>query len=494
MPQRDARDDATPVLAAAPDDPSVASRMFGGVLLLMGRGLIVRGFSFCGSLVLARLLLPEDFGLIAIGGSITLIANLVAEAGLGARLIGRAGAPSRAELQALLAMQMAVCFLVVGAAATAAVTSGSKIATVVFLMLLGLPISSMQTPGHILLERDLHYGRKIVVEIGEVVAYQAAAVGLVLAGYGVLGFAAASMVRSAVGTALMAYASPMGLLLPRFEMKTIKPLLGFGFRFQAVGFVNMAGDLAFNTVVTATGGVATLGLWAVANRVLQLPFLLFETVWRVTYPGFARLMDGGEDLGPILMRGARMSALISGLAVVPLAGAGPSLFEVVFGPRWADAGHILIGAVLGMIIACPISMCSTGFLYARGDTSAVLRASTASWAARNITVAALIKPLGIAALGWAWLAASAVDAAVHTIALRKHGDIRLWRYLWLPTFLAIVASLVGRLVSALAFPQGVVALVAGAAIGEILFVAAVVTFMPQVAGDCYRLVRRQIGR
>src|SRR4051794_23373776 len=75
------------------DVQEVRERAVTGTALVAMRGLAIRGLAFLGNIVLARLLVPRDFGLVAFGTSVMTIATFLTAAGIGAGLIRRPEAP-----------------------------------------------------------------------------------------------------------------------------------------------------------------------------------------------------------------------------------------------------------------------------------------------------------------------------------------------------------------------------------------------------------------
>ena len=59
-----------------------------------------------GLLVLARMLSPTDFGVVAFGTTFVTFANFLADGGIGNALIRRVEPPERADLKALLGFQL----------------------------------------------------------------------------------------------------------------------------------------------------------------------------------------------------------------------------------------------------------------------------------------------------------------------------------------------------------------------------------------------------
>lgn len=75
-------------------DSELKRRAKAGVFVVSTRGLVILLLGFAGNVVVARLLNPEDFGVVAIGMSFVLFAGLVSDGGLGAGLIRRREPPA----------------------------------------------------------------------------------------------------------------------------------------------------------------------------------------------------------------------------------------------------------------------------------------------------------------------------------------------------------------------------------------------------------------
>src|SRR5919201_3998260 len=82
-------------------------RASAGIFIVMTRGVAIVLAGFGGSVVLARLLTPHDFGAVAIGMSLVFFVGMLSGGGLGAGFIRRAKAPELEELQAVTGFQLA---------------------------------------------------------------------------------------------------------------------------------------------------------------------------------------------------------------------------------------------------------------------------------------------------------------------------------------------------------------------------------------------------
>ena len=160
---------------------------------------------------------------------------------------------------------------------------------------------------------------------------------------GVWAIATAALVRSICGGALLVSLVPGAIVRPRVSLSRTRHMLGFGMRFQAVGGVNLVRDQGLNVAVAAIAGVATLGVWSVAFRLVQATTLLFESLWRVSFPAMARLLETGEDPRPLLERGIALTGTAAGFLVAAMGGSATALVPVLFGESWSSAADVRLG-------------------------------------------------------------------------------------------------------------------------------------------------------
>jgi O-antigen/teichoic acid export membrane protein len=432
----------------------VKRRASAGVSIVASRGLAILLLSTVGGIVLARLLTPHDFGLVAVGMSVVLFTGLVSDGGLGAGLIRRPEPPRREELEALTGFQVAISGALALICLAIAPFAG-KVGWVTAVMVASMPITVLQFPGKILLERTLSYGAVAVVEVAQVVTYQAWAITFVAVGFGVWGLATATIAMRVVAAIVIARVSPVGAPRMRLSWRLIKPLLGFGLRFQAISGAWLARDQGLNVSIAAIASVATLGLFSLVRRLLEIPYLIFTTLFRVSFPTMSRLVARGEDTAGLIERGVGMAAVGTGIILVALAGSARGLVPGVFGEKWGEASSILPLACLGLGIGGSVSVATQGYLYAIDDAAAVLRSvvlQTIALFAVTVPLLAL-SVLGVKAIGLGLLVSFVVEALVLTEAMRRHLAVRLLRPLLAPAAAGIVAGAIGWYVSGLGHNQ-----------------------------------------
>lgn len=478
-----------PAKAPPPEEPlaaaEVARRASGGAALLAARGGLVLGLGLVANLLLARLLDPRDFGLMALGTVLLVFGGYFAEGGLGAALIRREGAPSRRALEAVNGLQIAATSGLVLVAVAIALPFGSD-GAVVAAMVATLPVTILRAPTVIVLERRLEYRTIAVVELVESVAFYVGAVALVALGMGIWGVAAAMAIRAVVGTGAMIRLGPLGFVRPRWAWAEARPLAGFGARVQLLSLVGMTREQGLNIGIASIAGMATLGVWNLAFRVLQVPSMLTMAATRVGFPAVARLLETGSDPRRTLERGVATLAVAIGLVVVAMAGFAPALPAIV-GDAWNEVPATVAWSGIALLLNGPVYVMTAGYLYAVDDVGSVIRAALAQTAVWFAVALPLLDTLGAEAVGIGWIAGGTVNSLMLARRTRQHTSASLVANLLPPAAAAAAAGVVGWLV-ATAGSETVLEGVAGALAGELVLVGALFLARRALLRDAYRLI------
>jgi O-antigen/teichoic acid export membrane protein len=359
-------------------------------------------------------------------------------------------------------------------------------------MAVSLPIASFKVPSGVVIERRMFYRPLVRTDIFETVVYNGLAIGLVVAGLGVWGLVIATVVRAVAGTALLLATGGVGFLLPSFSFRMIRPFLSFGLQFQAVNVMNTVRDQGLNLVTAAIGGLSVLGIWSLANRVLQGIMLVFESLWRVSFPAITRLIETGESPQPSIERALALMTTFTGFVVAAIGGTAPALVPVAFGGAWQDAVPVLPWAAAGILLAGPVSTSTVGLLYARGRPGTVLVAVVAHSITWFAVAVPLLPSLGAESLGIGWCVAAIVDVAILGRALAQYrvGVISQCA----PTvLLTVAAGVAGWVVATTVRPAGL-ALAASVLCVEALYLGSMIALRRAVVLDMFRLLRRGMSR
>lgn len=423
----------------------VPRRAVSGAIKLISRSVVTRTLGLAANVVIARILLPRDFGLLALGFTIYAFVGFLGAIGLGGTLVRRTAEPTRRELSFIMGVQFAVSgvALVVLGALIPVLGAAALVATI---MLTTLPLNALRVPNGIMIERQLDYGLLARLDIVSAVLQAVASVTLVILGAGVYGVAVASPATSLAATLLLWRWGPIGPLFPRFAMRDWRPLITEGSWFVTADVVSLAEAQGLNVIVAGLGGLPSLGMWSLANRILLVPGFILATGWQISFPAMARLRDQGSDLERLLPRSVALTAVALGLPLAMIGGPTALLVRVVFGSHWSGVPSIVPGCSAAFLLAGPISVGAAGLLYASGRAKAVVAASIARTVTGLTFIAATFSTFHLAAIGWGAIASSIVDPAVFLWAI-DGPPLPVLRAQAGPLLAALAAGATGWLVS-----------------------------------------------
>src|SRR4051812_6448169 len=290
--------------------------------------------------VLARLLAPADFGVVALALVVTGLARPLSDLGVGSALVQRVDLTDRhvrcAFTISLLAGAALAIVLTLMAPFSAVLAGEPATAPILRLLSIGFVIQGASVVASALLIRRLDFKRLFFIETGSyIVGYGGVSVGMALLGYGGWSLAWGSLVQAAIASVALLAVSRHPVV-PLLASRELRDLFGFGFGAATNGFVNYVALNADNFIVGRWLGAAQLGLYARAYSLMNVPCTYAATVlssW--FFPGLARLQREPERLRPAHLALTQVTAMAGAASRATLAIAGPHLVPAIYGARWA---------------------------------------------------------------------------------------------------------------------------------------------------------------
>ena len=335
----------------APDPPlrsqAVAAARWTGVQLAVGRAVTV-----ATTILLARALLAEELGVIAI---ITVALNagfLVQEFGTGSALIYRRE-DTAATAGFVLAFQLAVglALTVIFVAAARPLGTFFRSSTLAPALCAGsaafllAPLSAVPIAAF---EKALDYRRRALVESARAIAQAAVTITLAFLGMGVWSFVWGLLAGRLLGALLLA--NTWWAFSWRFGRRIASETLAYGrFAFGEVmlWFVSVNID---DVLVGRLLGTPALGVYKLGFSTVAAPASSVGALTRVAFPAFTRIRDDLPALRRAFLRATEYCAML-GVPLFALIGllAAPGV-TVVYGARWSDAIPVLqVLAPYGML-------------------------------------------------------------------------------------------------------------------------------------------------
>jgi O-antigen/teichoic acid export membrane protein len=349
--------------------------------------------------VLARLLTPADFGLIAMVATVTGFAGLFKDLGLSQATVQRAEI-THDQVSTLFWINIfvsAVAGLLVAAIAPAvAWFYGEPRLAWVTVALGGTFIFGGLAAQHTaLLQRQMRFGPLAAVEISSLSAGIATAVVLAMAGASYWALVGMVAVQAAVAAAASWMASGWWPNVPQ-RGTGVRPMLRFGGNLTGFNVLNYFTRNFDNVMIGAMLGSGPLGLYSKAYGLLMLPISQVNgPISSVVVPALSALRNEPQRYRHYFRRALETMTALSLPLVVFCSLHADSIILTILGPRWSVATPIFLAlvpaAVVGAFNVAP------GWLYvSSGRTRALFHYSLV---AAPVTVCAMLVGLQWGAVG-----------------------------------------------------------------------------------------------
>ena len=436
----------------AADELSVGelrSRAVHGVKALV----LVQVLKIAGSIILARVLVPEIFGLFAIASVIVNVAALFGELGLSAALIRREDEPAPDDLAAVFTIQcvssLALCALIFAAAPLLLAIYPDSVAEVTWLLrVLGLTLvfSCLRTVPIVRLERKLLFGKISMIETGEAVVFQVTAVVLALCGLEAWSLVIAMLLRGIAGVVLANVLSPWRPALST-RLAPAGKLLRFGLPYQGthvLSLINAAIAPILLGVIVRPDPAIAIGYITFATTHALRPQLLLEIVGRVAFPAYARLQQNKDLLKTAIEKSAAvLSKIILPFVAVAL-GLAPQIVAIVFTDKWLPTVPVLYLYLAAMVVIVPLII-QMRSLTALGHANVLFKYSILTTALNWIIAVPLCSCLesrfgkGFIGIGVVFVVGNVIGTTWTLLYLRRIIKVRMLRSMAVP-FAAAAAS------------------------------------------------------
>jgi lipopolysaccharide exporter len=342
-----------------PKQSSLTRKTIVGAAWLLLWRIVTRSLGFVSTLILARLLLPSDFGLIAMATTFSYGIEAISQLGLQEALVRRReeGLDLHHTAFTMQLGRALITGLMIAAGAPAAGWwfAEPRLVTVV-LVLAGLTaLNGLENVGIVEYRRAMRFDVQFRLMSVPRLAGFVITVGGALAWRSYWALLAGMLVYSAVRVAMSYWLHPFR---PRLRLERWRELAGFSFWTWAAAVASLVWDRCDPFVLGPSFGQAKLGLYLMAMQIAWLPMTelvapaaeaLFAAFSRAQKDGNSSIHHAPEVAGIILLGVAPMVLCVS-------AASGP-IVEVLLGPKWIQAWPIV--AVLSW--ACVFSPFS--FIY-----------------------------------------------------------------------------------------------------------------------------------
>ena len=332
--------------------------------------------TFVVTAILARLLEPDDFGLVAMVVVFTNFAAILNDIGLPAALVQSKEITEEQKSSSFWVNLLEGLLITLVLAALSPLIAGfyskSQLIPIVIVLSSTFFISSFGMIQSGLLARDMDFKKLALIETTAAFAAGAVAVAMAFAGFGVWSLVFQQVVASLVTAILLFFLCGWkpGLTC---RWRPIKQLFRFGINLTGFNVINYFSRNLDNLLIGRFLGSISLGFYSLAYRVFLLPLQTISgVVGRVMFPALSSMQEERERVREVYIRATRLIALVTFPMSVGLLVVAPQFIRVVFGDKWARA--ILVIQVLALVGLVQSIATTLGWIFqSQGRTDIMFR-------------------------------------------------------------------------------------------------------------------------
>ena len=272
---------------------SLSRKVSKGALWVTAASICARGLNVISAIILARLLAPEDFGLMAIAMAIVAFSQGTTQTGFEAALIQKQERPDD-FLNTAWTFELArylILFFVIFLAAPllASFFKEPRAVAILRVISLSLVFQGLRNIGVVYFRKNLDFHKQFVLEVVPVIAYISVVIPLAFSLRNVWALVWGSL-TTGMATCLISYV--MHPYKPRldFSIKRARNLFNFGKWILGTSILVMIREQGMTMFVGKFLGIPILGFYNRAGAFSKTIFQqVSEVVWKVGYPAYSQL-------------------------------------------------------------------------------------------------------------------------------------------------------------------------------------------------------------
>lgn len=342
------------------NDQKLKSQMTSGMIWKFAERFAAQGVSFVVSMVLARILMPEDYGAVAIINIFISIADVFLSSGLNTSLIQKRDADDldfSTIFYLNLGLSLALYLVLFGTAPFIAQAYDMPILkSTIRVFALRIPVSAFQVIQVAYISQKMQFKKFFFATITGTILSAVVGIAMAIKGMGVWALIGQYLTNTVIDT-MMLWATVKWIPKKMFSIKAAVPLIKYSWK---VMMTDLLGTLCNNLGDFIIGAKYNSANLAYYTKGKQLPQLfrtnIYTTLISVLFPGIAAVNDNMITVKKITRKSVRIMAYIVFPISLGLMAAGDTIIEVLFTEKWLPMLPYVYVMCVETIISVPATI------------------------------------------------------------------------------------------------------------------------------------------
>lgn len=379
----------------------------------------------------ARLLAPEDYGVMAILTIFATLSLVVVDSGFSQTLI-RAQEPTASDYRSVFALNLMLSLLlyllmVVVAPWLADFYATPQLAEIAPVLFLLLPLNALCVIQQTLCARQFRFDTLSKVVFLSSLIGGVVALGMAYAGCGVWSLVGQRLAAMG-GKAAMLWGVALWRPAGRFEWAALRRMAPYSLRLLATDLITTLYNNISQLFVGRLYSTQTLGYYNQGQKLKDLPVLaILQSVQSVTFPALSKIRDDEKKFAESYRQLLEVVSFLLFPVMVGLVAVAPELFRLLLGEKWMPTvPYFEVLCLSGLFM--PLAAVAYNVLKSRSDGEVVVRVELLKRALMTLVLILTI-PRGVMAIAWGVVAMAAIEWLVNLVAASRYSELKLGRAL-----------------------------------------------------------------
>lgn len=314
---------------------------FSGLIWTFADTFLLRGVSFIGTIVIARLLGPTEFGLIGMISVFIAIGTSLVDSGLSSSLI-RTQDANDTDFSTVFYLNLGMSFVVylslfLSAPYIALFYSQPILTDIIRLYCFSFIIAAFSSIQLAILDKEMQFRKMMLYNIPGVLIGVSVGIALGYLGYGVWSIVWMYLTIQIIQS-LVLWSFSKWKPTRTFSKEKMKYHYGFGYKLMLSGLLDTVFKNIYNILIGKFFSVKSLGFYERANTFNEYPVsILTSIIARVSYPLMAKMQMEKERLAAVYKQLLQFTFFITAPLMLGAAAIAKPLFLLVLGTQWLPA-------------------------------------------------------------------------------------------------------------------------------------------------------------
>lgn len=381
------------------------------------------------SILVARMLAPEDYGVMALLTVFATLSLVVVDSGFSQMLI-RSREPSPSDYRSVFRFNLTVATLLYGVMVALSPLLAAffdqpvltRIAPVLFLL---LPLNALCVIQQAIYTRRFRFDTLSKVVFASSAVSGGVAVAMAWSGCGVWSLVGQRLAAMGVKAALLWMLSdwrPAG----RYDGRALRAMAPYSLRLLASDLISTLYNNISQLFVGKMYSAEMLGFFNQGQKLKDLPVTAtIQSVQNVSFPALSKIREEPAKFAEGYRQLLLMVAFVVSPVMLGMVAVAEDLFALFLGEKWMPTvPYFEILSLSGLFM--PLAMVACNVLKARSDGSVIVRLEVVKKSIQTLILAVSI-PCGVRAIAWGVVAMAFCELALNLRAARRFAELSFGR-------------------------------------------------------------------